>query len=326
MAKHIAVAVCLLLLAGCGDGPDADRLEEARLLYRAGRYSQALMLYQEITTTGEYDPLVQLEYAETAVLASQAERSRSYRQMALEALTVLDADRGDVDPSVIGELWRRLGWEMARDRDSLQAFDVFERALQIEGMDRNFEEEWLLRGTYAGSHLSQVADLPESLFSTPEADSLLAIAAERHLVELDRIPMARTDLRDAVLRARAMLLPHVDRPEEELEVLTELDRRGGIDPGWRHRRMELLLQLAQDDIDRDRISLAREKLLEVWSSDFVGEQVEAAVMLGGMAEDAGDAVEALEWYRSACQVSPGLSSPAAQLAAAKRDSLMYLLP
>ena len=327
MTRYIPVAACVLLFAGCGGGgQDGDRLEEARLLYRAGRYSQALMIYQEIAGSGEYDPWIQLEYAETAVLASQAERSRSYRQVALEALTALDADRGEVDPTVIGELWRRLGWEMARDRDSLQAFDVFERALQIEGMDRNFEEEWLLRGTYAGSHLSQVADLPDSVFGTPAADSLLAITAEKHLVELDRIPMARTDLRDAVLRARAMLLPYVDRPEEELEVLTELDRRGGIDPGWRHRRMDLLLQLAQEDIDQNRMSLAREKLLEVWNSDFVGEQVEAAVMLGGMAEAADDAVEALDWYRRACQISPGLSSPAAQLAAAKRDSLLYLLP
>jgi tetratricopeptide (TPR) repeat protein len=324
---RLFLLVAVALYAGCNNGgPEEDNLEQARLLYRAGRYSQALMLYQEVTSTGEYNSLVQLEYAETAVLASQAERSRTYRQMALEALTVLDADRGEVDPAVIGEMWRRLGWEMARDRDSLQAYSVFERALQIEGMDQVFEDEWLLRGTYSGNHLSQVASLPDSLFGTPEADSILTITAEKHLVELDRISLVRTDLREAVLRARAMLLPYVDRPVEELEVLTELDRLGGIDPGWRHRRMELLLKLAADDIEQGRTSLAREKLLEVWSSDFVGKQVEAAVMLGEMAEQAGDASMALRWYRDACQVSPGLTSAAALTAAAKRDSLLYLLP
>ncbi len=326
MARVLFLAA-IVFYAGCNSGgPEEDSLDQARLLYRAGRYSQALMLYQEIADSGEYDPLIQLEYAETAVLASQTERSRTYRQMALEALTALDADRGEVDPAVIGELWRRLGWEMVRDRDSLQAYSVFERALQIEGMDQVFEDEWLLRGTYSGSHLSQVASLPDSLFGTPEADSILSITAEKHLVELDRISLVRTDLRRAVLRARAMLLPYVDRPLEELEVLTELDRLGGIDPGWRHRRMELLLQIAADDIEQGRASLAREKLLEVWSSDFAGEQVKAAVMLGGMAEQAGDASQALQWYRDACQVSPSLTSPAALTAAAKRDSLLYLLP
>jgi len=327
MTRDIILTASAVLLAGCGGGgPAEDSLDQARLLFRAGQYSQALMLYQEITSTCEYDPQVQLEFAETAVLASQAERSRTYRQMALEALTVLDADRGEIDPSVIGELWRRLGWEMARDRDSLQAFGAFDRALLIDGMDQSFEEEWLLRGSYAGSHLSQVAALPDSLFGTGEGDSILAVTAERHLVELERIPLVRTDLREAVLRARAALLPYVDRPEEELDVLTELDRLGGIDPRWRHRRMELLLELAQVDIDHDRANLAREKLLEVWNSDFVGEQVEAALMLGIMSERAGDPSQALQWYRDACQVSPGLGSPAAMEAAARRDSLLYLLP
>ncbi len=317
----------IFLLLSCDNGqPGENRLDQARLLFQAGRYSQALMLYEEITGSSEYDPVIQLEYAEVAVLAAQAERSRTYRQMALEALTALDENRGDVEPAIIGELWRRLGWEMTRDRDSLQAYNVFGKALEIENMDQIFEEEWLLRGTYAGNHLSQVSSLSDSLFGTPSADSILALTAEKHLVELDRISLVRTDLREAILRARAILLPYVDRPREELDVLTELDRLGGIDPGWRLRRMELLLELARSDMDEGRESLAREKLLEVWNSDFVGEQVEAAVILGEIAERAGDASQALQWYRNACQVSPSLTSQAAIIAAARRDSLLYLIP
>jgi len=90
--------------------------------------------------------------------------------------------------------------------------------------------------------------------------------------------------------------------------------------------MRLLLSLAGEDISAGRLALAREKLLEVWDSDFSGDRVEAAVLLGGMAEDAGRPDEALDWYRSACSAAPGLNGAAAAIAAAKRDSLLYLMP
>ncbi|HRY62113.1 MAG TPA: hypothetical protein P5266_07910, partial [Candidatus Fermentibacter sp.] len=141
---------------------------------------------------------------------------------------------------------------------------------------------------------------------------------------LSRIPLMRTDLRSQILGASALLLPFTDRRTEELEVLTELDRMGGIDPALRERRMRLLLSGATEDMAQGRSTLAREKLLEVWDSDFATDRVEAALMLGIMAEESGRAEEALDWYRSACSASPGLGSPAAVEAAARRDSLTFL--
>lgn len=189
-----------------------------------------------------------------------------------------------------------------------------------------FEEEWLLRGAFASWHLSTVAMVPDSLVGTPTEDSILAYSAEIHLVELDRIPLVRTDLRTPRLEARAMLIQHVpERWEDELEVLTELDRLGEIDPGWRHRRMELLLRCARNDLENGQIALARERLTEVWNSSFTGVRVDAAVLLGEMAQGAGDPQTALSWYTRACQVSPGLTSSSAITAAARRDSLRYFL-
>lgn len=326
---HLLIpSILLSTLVCCGGGErQTDALEEARLLHRAGRYTQSLAIYESVLEESPYDPELQLEYARTAVLAAQSERSRSFRQRALQALRRLCQDPGDADSSEVGELWRRLGWEMSRDRDSLQAYQAFGMSADYLGRtDPSLEEEWLLRGLYAGRHLAQVGGVPDSVRETEAGDSLLAAAAERHLVELDRVPLTRTDLRPSVLRARALLLPHTDRRQEELEVLTELDRQGEIDPGWRHRRMQLMLQLAREDMEEGRPSLAREKLLEIWSSSFVGEQVEAAVLLGELAEQNNDAEGALRWYRNACNISPDLSTPAARLAAARRDSLLYLMP
>jgi len=84
-----------------------------------------------------------------------------------------------------------------------------------------------------------------------------------------------------------------------------------------------LLDVASEDLEYNRIALAREKLMEVWGTDFSGERIEAACMLGLMAEDAGDPAEALQWYRRACSVAPGSTTPAAILAQTKRDSLTY---
>jgi len=115
------------------------------------------------------------------------------------------------------------------------------------------------------------------------------------------------------------------RWSDELEVLTELDRLGSIEPGWRHRRMELLLRSARADLEQGQTAMARERLMEVWSSSFTGVRVDAAVLLGEMAQGAGDARTALLWYTRACQVSPGLTSQSAITAAARRDSLRYFV-
>lgn len=322
------VLVVLLGSGGCGPPPgdDSSPVEEARILRRNGLYREAVALFEEALATGGYDPAVQLELAEAALLAAQSERSRSMRQRAAEALRTLEENPGDLDLEPAGELWRRLGWEMARDADSLQAFLAFESALEYEGMRTSFEDEWLFRGSFASRHLAQVACIPDSIAGTPEAEELLRLAAEGFIVELDRISLARTDLRASVLSSKARLLPMLDRPEDELMVLTELDRLGRIDPGMRRRRMQLLLETAWNDLDEGRPVMARERALEVWASDFVGEKVEAAVVLGTLAERSGDPEGALDWYRAACDVSPDLTTAMAQLAAARRDSLMYLIP
>jgi tetratricopeptide (TPR) repeat protein len=317
----------LLILLACSGGPSESSLDEARALRQAGHYSEAVALYEEaMERLTEPDSGILLEYAETALLASGAERSRIFRQKALEALSSLQADSSFADRDLLAELWRRLGWEMARDRDSLQAFSAFDSSLACGGSAALMEEEWMLRGSYASRHLALVAGVPDSLALSPSGDSMLSAAAEEYLVELDRVPLRRTDLRPAVLQARAFLLPFTDRASEELEVLTELDREGDMDPALRERRMRLLIGLADEDLASGRLTLAREKLLEVWDSDFAGDRVEAAVLLGEMAERAGRPEEALDWYRSACSAAPGLSSPAAAIAAARRDSLLYLLP
>ncbi len=324
--RPVLVAAAAMLAAACSDA-GSDTLEEARVLAQSGHFVEALALYEEaFSGMDAVPPGLRLEYARTALLACGAERSRLLRQKALSALCAISADTTSEAGGELGELWRRLGWEFARDRDSLQAYAAFDSALAFGGMDGMFEEEWLFRGAYASRHIALVAGLPDSLAMTRAGDSILAAAAERSLVELDRVPMTRTDLRDGVLLAKAWLLPLTDRRAEELEVLTELDRSGGIDPSMRERRMRLLLELAREDLARGMSSLAREKLSEVWASDFAGDRVEAALMLGLMAEASGRPDEALEWYRSACAAAPGLSSPAAEIAAAKRDSLMYLIP
>ena len=317
-----ALAMAASLLFACGDEPAADTLEEARLLRQSGRYSQSLNLYEDVIASGADQFDILLEYAEVAVLAAQSERTTLIRERARSALQMLSSDSTAAESRAVGELWRRLGWEMVRNNDSLQAFDCFEEALVYDLLDM-FEEEWLLRGTFAGSHLEQISGLPDSLNGTPSGDSLLANAAESFLVELDRIPMVRTDLRESILMARMQLLPFTPRRLEELEVLTELDRLGGIDPGARLRRIQLLLEVAADDIEMNRMILAREKLMEVWNTDFSGERIEAACLLGLMAEANGDPSDALSWYRRACTVSPGSSSPSAVFARAKRDSLTY---
>lgn len=319
-------ALAALLAAGCGGGPADSALEEARVLRQAGHFTEALALYEEaIEDLGEYDREVWLEYADTALLACGAERSRAMRQKALEALTVLQADTTLRGGAALGESWRRLAWEMVRDGDSLQAFAALESSLVCPDMGQVFEEEWLARGAYAARHPALVAGIPDSVSMTPAGDSMLAATAERHLTELSRIPLVRTDLRPEVLLAMALLLPLTDRSQQELDVLTELDRMGSLTPTMRERRMRLLLSGAREDIGSGLDALAREKLLEVWDSDFAGDRVEAALLLGGMAEAAGDPGEALDWYRSACAASPSLTSPAAVEAAARRDSLLFLM-
>lgn len=318
----------LFLMTGCGPGSlDEDTLEQADVLFAAGRYAQALPLYEELCAdTSRYDAQLQFRLAETAVLASQSERNRSHRQRARAALEYLSLRPGDCDPMAIGQLWRRLGWEMARDNDSLQAFDAFGKAIEIApDISQAFEEEWLLRGAYAASHLAAAAGVTDSIAGTPEADSLVALAAERHIIELDRIPLVRTDLRGGVLSAKVSLFQFTaGRSEDELAALTELDRMGLLAPAERQRRMDVLLRLAEQDIENGDPFLARERLLEVWGSNFTGARVEAAYTLGLMAEDAGDPVDALMWYNRACSAAPGLSSTAAAAAAARRDSLRYL--
>ncbi len=326
--KAVFPVLVLFSLIACGPGSlDEDILEQADILFNAGRYSQALPLYEELCAdTSNYDSQLQFRLAETAVLASQSERNRGNRQRARAALELLSVNPGDCDSMAIGQLWRRLGWEMVRDNDSLQAFDAFGRAMEIApGISQAFEEEWLLRGTYASSHLSAAAGISDSIAGSPEADSLLALTAERHIVELDRVPLVRTDLRGSVLAAKVKLFQYArGRREDELAALTELDRMGLLAPGERQRRMEVLLLLADIDMENGDPFLARERLLEVWESNFTGVRVEAAYKLGLMAEDAGDPVDALMWYNRACAASPGLSSTAAASAAARRDSLRYL--
>jgi len=327
--KSIYAALIILAVSGCGAGRvDEDTREQADVLFNAGRYTQALSLYEELGNQAEnYDWELQYRLAETAVLASQAERNRSSRQRAKTALDFLSRNPGDCDSLAIGHLWRRLGWEMVRDNDSLQAYDAFGRSIEIApDLSQVFEEEWLLRGKYASVHLASVAEVTDSVIGTPAEDSLLRYAAEFHIVELDRIPLVRTDLRGEMLFARARLLQFTTgRKEDELDVLTELDRMGLIDSSNRQRRMEILLLLAEQDVVQNDIAMARERLLEVWSSSFTGVRVRAALQLGVMAERAGNAADALMWYNRACQVEPGLGSSAAMDAAARRDSLRYLV-
>ena len=322
MTALITTAVLLSASFACDNHTGSDSLDEARLLRQSGRYVQSVMLFEELVAQGDSQPGLLLEFAETAVLAAQAERSSLYRQKAREAVLILSEHPGDIDPREIGELWRRLAWEMARNADSLQAFQCFEHALNYN-IQEIFEEEWLFRGVYAGDHLEMLSDIPDSVIGLPASDSLLSIAAEIYLVELERISRSRTDLREDILKARAALLPYTSRIREELDVLTELDRLGGIQPEERQRRIHLLLDSAEDDIQSGRSILAREKLLEVWNSNFSGERIQAAYMLGLMAEENNSVESALQWYRRACSVSPGSSSLAASLAAARRDSLTY---
>ncbi|MFO8182627.1 MAG: hypothetical protein R6U39_00500 [Candidatus Aegiribacteria sp.] len=323
MRAAAAAAAFFLLVTGCGgDSDDSDIAEEARLLRRSGNYAQALMLFEEAVAMGDSQPELMLDYAETAVLAAQQERSNVYRQKARVALQLLSDNHGELEAREVGELWRRLAWEMARNSDSLQAFQCFENALSFNTRDA-FESEWLFRGTYAGNHLEQVAEIPDTLAGSSTADSMLASAAEKYLVELDRVPRLRTDLREGILRAKALLLPYTQRRDDELTVLTELDRLGGIEPDMRQRRIELLLEAAEKDMREDRSTLARQKLLEVWDSNFSGERIRAAYMLGLMEEGNSNLESALMWYRRACGVSPGSSSQAALAAAARRDSLTY---
>ena len=322
MTALFSTAVLLSVSSACDDHHGSVSLDEARLLRQSGRYVQSVMLFEELVTRGDSQPGLLLEFAETAVLAAQAERSSLYRQKAREAVLILSEHPGDNDPREIGELWRRLAWEMVRNADSLQAFQCFEHALDYN-IQEIFEEEWLFRGVYAGDHLEMLSDISDSIIGHPASDSLLSIAAEIYLVELERISRSRTDLRENILKARAALLPYTSRISEELDVLTELDRLGGIQPEERQRRIHLLLDSAEDDIGSGRGILAREKLLEVWNSNFSGERIQAAYMLGLMEEENNSLESALQWYRRACSVSPGSSSLAAGLAAARRDSLMY---
>lgn len=329
MNRFALIVFLVVCISGCGSGQlDEDIREQADVLFRGGRYFQALSLYEDLCARApEYDSALQYRLAETAVLASQAERSRNYRQRAFTALDVLSHNPGECDSLSIGQLWRRLGWEMARDNDSLQAYEAFGRAVAIApSLTQVFEEEWLLRGKFASVHLASVAAVSDSIKGTSAEDSLLRLAAETHIVELDRIPLVRTDLRGEVLFTRARLIRFtIGREADELAVLTELDRMGLIDPGSRQRRMEILLLLSDNDIASGDIALARERLLEIWGSSFTGVRVEAALKLGLMAEGAGDPVDALMWYNRACQVAPGLSSGASMEAAARRDSLRYLV-
>jgi len=322
------IAAVAVLFSGCGPGGTDEGLrEQADVLFTAGRYAQAMSLYEDLAATGEhYQWQLQYRLAETAVLASQAERNRNYRQRARTALDTLSKNPGDCEPSAIGHLWRRLGWEMVRDNDSLQAYDAFGMAIEIApDLNQVFEEEWLLRGKYASVHLAAVAHIPDSLTGTAAEDSILRYAAELHIVELDRIPLVRTDLRGDMLFARARLLQYTTgREEDELAVLTELDRMGLLNSSNRQRRMDILLQLAEQDAFQGDSGMARERLLEVWNSSFTGARVQAALQLGIMAEGSGNNTDALMWYNRACQISPGLSSAASMDAAARRDSLRYL--
>ena len=325
MLKSIClVSAAALVLFSCGsqESEVSDTAEEARLLRQSGNYVQAVMLFEEAVARGDSQPAVLYDYAETAVLAAQSERSSLYRQKAREAIQLLSDNPGETDPREVGELWRRLAWEMVRHTDSLQAFQCFDSALEYEIQDI-FEEEWLFRGVYAGNHLELLAEVPDSLAGTETADSIMERTAEVFLVELNRIPRSRTDLREDILLAKASLLPYTQRTDDELAVLTELDRLGGIEPDARQRRINLLLQAAEKDNEEGNAILAREKLMEVWNSNFSGERTEAAYMIGLMEEENGNIDDALMWYRRACRVSPGSSTQAAVMAAARRDSLTY---
>lgn len=326
---YAALVIFLLLSSGCGvGGMEDDILGQADVLFGAGRYSQALSLYEDLSSQiEEYSWELQYRLAETAVLASQADRNRNYRQRAKTALDFLSLNPGQCDSLAIGHLWRRLGWEMVRDSDSLLAFDAFGRAIVVApDLNQVFEEEWLLRGKYASVHLASVVSIDDSLIGTPAEDSILRYAAELHIVELDRIPLVRTDLRGDMLFARAGLLQFTaGRKEDELAVLTELDRMNLLDSSGRQRRMDILIFLAEQDISQGDVVMARERLLEVWNSSFTGVRVQAALQLGIMAELSGNPVDALSWYNRACQVAPGLSSYASMDAAARRDSLRYIV-
>ncbi len=322
--------VVVFLISGCGvEHFDEDTRQQADVLFSAGRYSQALSLYEDISSQSlEYDWELQYKLAETAVLASQAERNRNHRQRAQTALDFLSMNPGECDSLSIGHLWRRLGWEMVRDNDSLLAYNAFGKAIEIApDLYQVFEEEWLLRGKYASGHLASIVAIPDSLSGTFAEDSLLRYVAELHIVELDRIPLVRTDLRGEMLFARAELLHYtLGREEDELEVLTELDRMNLLDSSMRQRRMDILLNLAEQDNLQGDFFMARERLLEAWQSSFTGVRVQAALQLGIMAETAGDPVDALMWYNRACQAAPGLNSAASMAAAARRDSLRYIAP
>lgn len=328
MHKSIYAALIILAVSGCGNSAmNEDTREQADVLFSAGRYSQALSLYEELSEqVEEYDWELQYRLAETAVLASQAEWNRNYRQRAKTALDFLSLNPGDCDSLAIGHLWRRLGWEMARDNDSLQAYEAFGKAIETApDLNQVFEEEWLLRGRYASVHLASVVEIADSIMGTQAEDSILRYAAELHIVELDRIPLVRTDLRGDMLFARAGLLQFTEgREEDELTVLTELDRMGLLASSGRQRRMDILLLLAEQDAEQGDAALARERLLEVWNSSFTGVRVQAALQLGIMAQGADNPVDALMWYNRACQAAPGLSSSASMEAAARRDSLRYL--
>ncbi|PIE52382.1 hypothetical protein CSA37_06220 [Candidatus Fermentibacteria bacterium] len=330
--KRICLLLTILpaLIVGCGPDTETESIrDQADILFGAGRYSQALSLYEELasdTSEAGYDAELQFRVAETAVLASQAERNRALRQRAGTALSLLSERPEECDSLSIGQLWRRLGWEMVRDTDSLQAYHAFGMAILMAAeLNQTFEEEWLLRGRYAADHPASVAGVPDSLFGTPYADSLITSVAENHIVELNRVPLVRTDLRGDVLLAQIALFRYtVGREEDELNALTELDRMGRLVPAQRRRRMDVLLLLADEDASSGDFSMARERLLEVWDSSFTGARVEAAYKLGLMAEDSGDALDALLWYNRACSTAPGQSSAASMAAAAKRDSLRYL--
>ena len=322
-------SLLFFLVLACGQGSfNDDSREQADILYNAGRYSQALSLYEELSSTAEeYDCELQYRLAETAVLASQAERNRNHRQRAKTALDYLTLNPGDCDSLAIGHLWRRIGWEMVRDNDSLPAYYAFGRAIEIApDLNQVFEEEWLLRGRYASIHLASVVSMADSISGTHAEDSILRYAAELHIVELDRIPLVRSDLRGDVLFSRARLLRYTNgRENDELVVLTELDRMGLLNSSERQRRMDILLLLAEQDAAQNDIALARERLMEVWNSSFTGARVQAALQMGLMSEAAGNPLDALMWYNRACQAAPGLSSSASMTAAARRDSLRYIV-
>lgn len=316
----------VISVLSCCSPPPTNTIDEARLLKESGEFSQSLMIYEElIAQDASVSTDIIHEYAEVSILAAQLERTPYYRNAALTAVSLLDERPGDIDGRIVGELWRRLGWEMERSSDSLQAFHCFDNAI-LCGADNTFEDEWLFRGTWAASHLGYLTEIPDTLEGTPSADSLITLTAEKYLVELDRIPLTRTDIRSGILTARLKLLPFTMRRQDEMQALTELDRIGTITPELRHHRIELLVELAEVDMNENRNTQAREKLLEVWHSNFAGEKIHSAYLLGRLAEMNGNPEEALGWYRNACSVSPTSTSEFAMLAEMKRDSLLYSGP